>query len=49
MFLSNDNMKTKKFSPRDKKLKDWLKKGGLEGAKKDFIALLLHSSTRLQK
>jgi len=33
-------MKTKKFSLKDKKLRDWLKKGGREGSKKDFLTLL---------
>lgn len=30
----------KKSSVKDKKLKDWLKKGGRDGAKKNFLTLL---------
>jgi hypothetical protein len=33
-------MRNKKLSPKDKKLRNWLKQGGHEGAKKDFITLL---------
>lgn len=33
-------MKKKKFSSKDKKLRDFLKKGGREGSKKDFLTLL---------
>ncbi len=33
-------MKKKRFSPKDKKLRDFLVKGGREGAKKDFFTLL---------
>lgn len=33
-------MKKIKLLPKDIKLKGWLKKGGREGAKKDFLALL---------
>jgi len=29
-------MKKKKFSTKDKKLRDWLVKGGLDNSKKDF-------------
>jgi len=30
----------KKFTNKDKKLRDWLKKGGREDSKKDFFTLL---------
>lgn len=33
-------MKTKQLHEKDKKLKDWLKAGGREGSKKDFLTLL---------
>lgn len=33
-------MKKKKITKNEKKLKNWLKKGGRENAKKDFISLL---------
>ena len=32
--------KKKKLQPKDKKLLEWVKKGGREGAKKDFLSLL---------
>ncbi len=32
--------KKKKFNAIDKKLKNWLKSGGREGSKKDFLTLL---------
>ncbi len=32
--------KKKTLSTKDKKLKNWLKQGGAEGAKKDFLTLL---------
>lgn len=40
-------MKQKKINSKDKKLKNWLKKGGREGAKQDFLTLLKRAvSTR---
>lgn len=33
-------MKKKKLTEQDKKLKDWLKEGGREGAKKDLLTLI---------
>lgn len=33
-------MKPKKLLPKDKKLKDWLKKGSRGNAKVDFLTLL---------
>ena len=33
-------MKNKKFSTKDKKLRDWLSKGGREGSKQDLLTLL---------
>lgn len=33
-------MKKKKFSLKDKKLREWVMKSGREGAKKDFFTLL---------
>ena len=30
----------KKFSQKDKKLREWLKKGGREASKNDFMAVL---------
>lgn len=33
-------MKKKKFSSKDKKLREFLVKGGREGSKKDFLTLL---------
>lgn len=33
-------MKKKKVQQKDKNLLNWLKKGGREGIKKDFIAVL---------
>lgn len=38
-------MKKEKLLPKDKKLKNWLKKGGREGAKQDFLRLLKRSAT----
>lgn len=34
------DMRKKRFSAKDKKLGDWLKKGGREGSKQDFLALI---------
>ncbi len=36
--------KKRQFSPKDKKVRDWLSKGGREDAKKDFLALLKRAS-----
>ncbi len=33
-------MKKKKLLQKDKNLLDWLRKGGREGSKKDFLAVL---------
>jgi hypothetical protein len=33
-------MKKKKLTEKDKKLKEWLKQGGREGTKQDFLTLL---------
>ena len=35
----------KRFSPKDKKLRDFLVKGGREGSKKDFFTLLKRAVT----
>lgn len=37
-------MTKKKLTEKDKKLKEWLKQGGREGAKKDFFSLLKRAS-----
>lgn len=37
-------MKKKKLIEQDKKFKDWLKAGGREKAKKDFLTLLKRAS-----
>jgi hypothetical protein len=34
----------KRLNDQDKKIKDFLKKGGREGSKKDFLALLKRAS-----
>jgi len=36
--------KKKILQQKDKSLLDWLKKGGREGAKKDFLAILKKAS-----
>ena len=33
-------MKVGKLKKQDKKIRSWLKQGGREGAKKDFVTLL---------
>lgn len=33
-------MKKKSLKDKDKKLKEWLKKGGREGSRKDFLTVL---------
>ena len=38
-------MRKKKLSPKDTKLKKWLKDGGRKGAKKDLLTLLKRAST----
>lgn len=38
-------MKSKKLTEKDEKLKSWLKAGGREGAKKDFLTLLKRAVT----
>lgn len=38
----------KKLLKKDKQLKNWLKKGGREGAKKDFSTLLKLASRPLR-
>lgn len=38
--LKLETIYEKKDSLRDKKLRDWLKRGGREGTKKDFLTLL---------
>lgn len=35
----------KKLLPKDKKLKAWLKKGGREGARQDFLRLLKRATS----
>lgn len=38
-------MKKKMLSPKDKKLQEYIKKGGRKEAKKDFLKLLKKAST----
>lgn len=42
-------MKSKKLTQKDKQLKDWLKQGGREGAKKDFSTLLKKAAPPLPR
>lgn len=41
-------MKNKKLLPKDQKLKSWLKQGGREGAKPDFLALIKKAAEPLK-
>lgn len=41
-------MKSKKLLPKDKKLREFLKKGGRIGAKEDFLELLKRAAKKKQ-
>lgn len=47
MNVSSKSMvkKNKKLTEKDKRLNGWLKKGGREGSKKDFLTLLKRAVT----